>query len=134
MASNTKHWANHSCGKVFCLVEAPDTETAMQVHREAHGHVAEKIIEVDPPELIDAFLGSGEVSEAGAALLPGTAGERDSACRTVIFADIVGWTSFTQELGDDKAMELVHLHDTIVRQALGAENGREVKHTGDGIM
>jgi class 3 adenylate cyclase len=40
----------------------------------------------------------------------------------------------TTQLGDDRAMELLHEHDTIVRAALGACNGREVKHTGDGIM
>jgi len=33
-------------GKIFCLVEAPDAETAAQVHREAHGLVADEIYEV----------------------------------------------------------------------------------------
>jgi class 3 adenylate cyclase len=31
-------------------------------------------------------------------------------------------------------MELLKVHDTIVREALAANAGREVKHTGDGIM
>jgi len=31
---------------VFCLVEAPDAETAARVHREAHGLVADRIFEV----------------------------------------------------------------------------------------
>ena len=31
-------------------------------------------------------------------------------------------------------MELIHLHDRIVRTALAELKGREVKHTGDGIM
>jgi class 3 adenylate cyclase len=31
-------------------------------------------------------------------------------------------------------MALLEVHDTIVRDALGASGGREVKHTGDGIM
>jgi hypothetical protein len=33
-------------GKIFCLVEAPDAETASRVHREAHGLVADEIYEV----------------------------------------------------------------------------------------
>ena len=33
-------------GKIFCLVEAPDAETAHRVHREAHGLVADEIHEV----------------------------------------------------------------------------------------
>ncbi len=40
----------------------------------------------------------------------------------------------TQQLGDEAAMDVVHLHDTIVRKALADLDGREVKHTGDGIM
>lgn len=30
----------------FCLVEAPNAEAARQVHQEAHGLVADEIIEV----------------------------------------------------------------------------------------
>lgn len=33
-------------GKVFCLVEAPNKEAAIAVHREAHGLVADEITEV----------------------------------------------------------------------------------------
>src|SRR5687767_7455125 len=65
-----KYWFNESCGKVFCLVRAPSAEAATSVHREAHGQVADKIIEVDP-ELAEGFLGGGEVNPAGAVLLPG---------------------------------------------------------------
>ena len=40
-----KYWVNKGRGKVFCLVDAPNAEAANQVHKEAHGLVAEKIIE-----------------------------------------------------------------------------------------
>jgi len=40
----------------------------------------------------------------------------------------------TQRLGDDRAQEMLHVHNTIVRRALDLNGGREVKHTGDGIM
>ena len=40
------YWVDDTEGKVFCLVEAPDAETAIRVHREAHGLVADKIYEV----------------------------------------------------------------------------------------
>jgi class 3 adenylate cyclase len=51
-----------------------------------------------------------------------------------LFTDIVNSTTFTQSLGDDAALALFGVHDTIVRDALSALGGREVKHTGDGIM
>jgi hypothetical protein len=42
-----KYWVNDQAGKVFCLVDAPDAETANRVHREAHGLVADHIYEVE---------------------------------------------------------------------------------------
>jgi hypothetical protein len=41
-----KYWFNEKDGTVFCLCEAPDKESAEKVHREAHGLVADEIIEV----------------------------------------------------------------------------------------
>lgn len=41
-----KYWVDDKNGKVFCLVEAPDAETAARVHREAHGLVADRIFNV----------------------------------------------------------------------------------------
>ena len=52
----------------------------------------------------------------------------------VLFTDIVGSTKMTQTLGDAGAQQVVHLHNTIVRNALREYSGAEVKHTGDGIM
>ncbi len=128
-----KYYMNHDCGKVFCLVDAPSAEAAEQVHREAHGFMADKIIEVQP-DLVDAFLGGGDVVEGAVMLRTKDEEKIDPAVRTVMFTDIVDSTAHTQRLGDEKAMEMLHLHDSIVRAALAAHNGREVKHTGDGIM
>ena len=41
-----KYWFNEEKGEVFCLVEAPSAEAADAVHREAHGLVADEIVEV----------------------------------------------------------------------------------------
>jgi len=40
------YWVDDNGGKVFCLVEAPNKEAAIAVHREAHGLVADAIVEV----------------------------------------------------------------------------------------
>ncbi|HQR11163.1 MAG TPA: DUF4242 domain-containing protein [Casimicrobiaceae bacterium] len=129
-----KYWFNESCGKIFCLCTAPNAEAAAQVHREAHGMVAQKMIEVSP-EIADGFLGGCEVNIAGAAIVSGgTANDRDPGIRTILFTDFVGSTALTQRIGDDAAMAFLEVHDRIVRDALRATGGREVKHTGDGIM
>jgi Nickel responsive protein SCO4226-like len=41
-----RYWVDESKGKIFCLVDAPDADTAATVHREAHGLVADEIYEV----------------------------------------------------------------------------------------
>src|SRR5437660_9837186 len=55
-----KYWVNEKEGKIFCLCHAPSAEAASQVHLEAHGNVAEKIIQVEP-EVADLFLGGRQV-------------------------------------------------------------------------
>lgn len=41
-----KYWYDEGTGKVFCLVQAPNKEAAVAVHREAHGLLADDITEV----------------------------------------------------------------------------------------
>ncbi len=53
---------------------------------------------------------------------------------TVLFTDIAGSTAMTQNLGDAVAQQVVRAHNRIVREALTQYNGKEIKHTGDGIM
>jgi class 3 adenylate cyclase len=127
-----KYWFNEDRGKIFCLFDAPNADAAAAVHREAHGMMAEKIIEVDP-ELADGLLGPGEVNNSGAVLIPG-ADDHDTGIRSILFTDIVGSTEMTSRFGDDAAMAMLGVHDHIVRTAVGGNKGREVKHTGDGIM
>lgn len=41
-----RYWFDEGSGTVFCLVAAPDADTATAVHREAHGLVADAVIPV----------------------------------------------------------------------------------------
>ena len=42
-----QYWVDEEAGKVFCLVDAPDRDTAVLVHREAHGLEAQTLYEVE---------------------------------------------------------------------------------------
>lgn len=44
--SYLRYWYDEATGKVFCLVEAPSPQSAEDVHREAHGLLADVIVEV----------------------------------------------------------------------------------------
>jgi hypothetical protein len=42
-----RYWVDKQGGRVFCLVEAPSAKAAADVHREAHGLVADHIYQVE---------------------------------------------------------------------------------------
>ena len=123
------YWFDHERCSAFCLVDAPDAAAAERVHREAHGAVANAIIPVDLAA-VEAFL--GRIGDPRAA--PTATPAMDRGLRSIMFTDLVGSTEMTARLGDAAALDLVRVHDSLVRRGLDAHGGREIKHTGDGIM
>ncbi|MCH7578395.1 MAG: adenylate/guanylate cyclase domain-containing protein [Chloroflexi bacterium] len=77
---------------------------------------------------IDEFLGEGEEVASGAE--PTTVG----TVHTILFTDVEGSTALTQRLGDAKARDVLRQHERMVREALKAHGGSEVKTMGDGFM
>lgn len=134
-ANYMTYWHDEARGHVFCLCDAPSKEIAVQVHRESHGLVPHEIIEVDRTT-VEAFLGSIEEPTSSLSITPvlTTEPQSENPFRTILFTDLAGSTAFTRELGDAKAMVLLRTHNAIVREAVRAHGGREVKHTGDGFM
>ena len=130
MGSSPHLLADEQRGTTFCLVDAPDKHTVQCVHRDAHGFVADEVVEV-ALSAVEAFLGRIQDPEPPAGRSDATI---DSGHRAIMFTDIVGSTEMTARLGDRLATELVRAHDSIVRRRLSQSGGREVKHTGDGIM
>jgi class 3 adenylate cyclase len=124
------YWFDEARGTGFCLIDAPDVDTAMRVHDEAHGDIAKDVIEVDL-SAVEAFLGRVSDPKPGG---PEAKVTIDTALRAIMFTDIVDSTGMTVRLGDARAVEMVRAHDAMVRRALKDKRGREVKHTGDGIM
>jgi class 3 adenylate cyclase len=120
------YWFDYDRKAAFCLVEAPDAETAQAVHRDSHGLVANEIIPVDPAA-VARFLGRIDDPVESRR-------DAESAFRIILFTDLEGSTDLVQRLGDDGAMRLLRIHDSIIREALARNAGLEVKHTGDGIM
>ena len=44
--SYLRYWFDEATGKVYCLAEAPTPEACAAVHAEAHGLLADEIVEV----------------------------------------------------------------------------------------
>src|SRR5437016_13389257 len=65
-----KYWVNEKEGKIFCLCHAPNAEAANQVHQEAHGLLAGRIIKVER-DVAALFFGGTEINAPRAAVLLG---------------------------------------------------------------
>jgi class 3 adenylate cyclase len=121
------YWFDPADGTVFCLAEGPSKEAVDQVHREAHGAMASSIIELDAEAPLNTMLGTWPAHPVGTAYA-------EPALRAIVFTDMCGSVAQTQALGDEGHLKLLRQHNDIVRAELAAHGGREVKHTGDGIM
>ncbi|HEX8024691.1 MAG TPA: nickel-binding protein [Candidatus Limnocylindrales bacterium] len=132
LAASPKHgveflsyWFDGANNAAFCLAKAPSPQEMQAVHAETHGLVSNEIISVAEDNLL-RFLGRIEN--------PTDATQATSAFRTVLFTDLEGSTSLLNQLGQSAYLLLLTEHDLIIRRALVNAHGREVKHTGDGIM
>ena len=121
------YWFDPSDGSVFCLAEGPSKNAIEAVHAEAHGQLASTILEIDPNTPLNSLMG------ALPAHAPGTP-YKAPAVRAILFTDLHGSVEQTSRLGDHGHLEVLRAHDRIVRERLQPHGGREVKHTGDGIM
>jgi class 3 adenylate cyclase len=121
------YWFDPDRQSVFCLAEGPSMDAVVNVHRDSHGLLADAVVEVDPNVPLNALFGSLPAYPPGK---PYTA----PAMRAIVFTDVCGSVAQTQELGDAGHFALLRDHNEIVRTELARHDGREVKHTGDGIM
>jgi class 3 adenylate cyclase len=121
------YWFDPDRGTVFCLAEGPSEQAVVAVHEEAHGQQPSVVIELDPTAPLNTMLGPLPTHPVGTAY-------SEPAMRAIVFTDICGSVAQTIELGDEGHMLVLRAHDDIVRRALDQHAGREVKHTGDGIM
>ncbi|MCH7579981.1 MAG: adenylate/guanylate cyclase domain-containing protein [Chloroflexi bacterium] len=78
---------------------------------------------------IDEFLNAEVPSQRAVA-----SAQPSSDVLTILFTDMEGSTTLADRLGDAVAQEVRRAHNDIVRSALAANGGNEIKHTGDGIM
>jgi class 3 adenylate cyclase len=119
------YWFDADHGEAFCLANAPTAESLTAVHRATHGLIPNEIISVSEDNVLRLL---GRISATT------SAGEAGNPFRTIVFTDLRGSTAILEAVGEAAFLALLAEHDLIIRRALVAAHGREVKHTGDGIM
>jgi class 3 adenylate cyclase len=120
------YWFDYDRQTAFCLANAPSAEAVRSLHGASHGAIPNQVIEVDR-RVVEGFMGGIVAHELGEPYV-------ETAFRTILFTDLEGSTSLTQQLGDARAMALLRTHDEIIRDSVARHGGSEVKHTGDGLM
>jgi AraC-like DNA-binding protein len=127
------YWVDENRGAAFCLIEAPDKKSVEEMHRNSHGLIPNKIIEVKN-EVVESFLGRINDPEDAEILDNGLKVFSDSAFRVILVTDIIDPVLLRHTLGASKATELVNHINSVIREKLTGHGGREVDSAGTGFI
>lgn len=127
------YWIDELRGYVFCLIDAPDKESVVELHSRAHGLVPNKIIEVDA-SLVQAFLGritdpeNAYVTESGLVILD------DTSYRVIMHLRLPDSAMLQQVMGREVAGHLLRELTADIKQQVVKSNGRVVSHSADEVI
>ena len=127
------YWIDEERENIFCLIEAPSKEAVEEMHKNAHGLIPSKIIEVNS-RLVESFLGriydptDIETSDDGLKVFS------DPSFRILLVTKTNDPVLLQYKFGIDKANELLNTQNNIIRKNLAIYGGREVEHGGPGFI
>lgn len=127
------YWVDESRETVFCLIEAPTKEAVEEMHRQAHGLLPNKIIEVSS-NVVESFLGRIYDPEEAEVNASGLKVFADPSFRVLLVTKTTDPVILKHQLGQERASELLRQHHTIIRKNIIDSGGREVENAGSGFI
>ncbi len=127
------YWIDEGRESIFCLIEAPTKEAVEEMHRNAHGLVPNKVIEVSN-NVVESFLGRIYDPEDTETTDDGLKVFSDPSFRILVVTKTTDPVLLKYNLGEEKATELLTEHNNIIRKNLPLCGGREVEHAGSGFI
>ena len=124
------YWIDLTREVVFCLIEAPDKSDVEAMHRQSHGLIPHRIIEVQN-EVVQSFLGRIQDPEDVKISEDGLKVFTDTAFRILLVADRMDPVLLSHSVGQEKAHDLLNRLNDIIRKELMIHEGREVEHRGN---
>jgi AraC-like DNA-binding protein len=124
------YWVDVDRGVAFCLIEAPDKSIVEEMHRQSHGLVPNKVIEVKN-ELVESFLGrindpeDAKVTDTGLKVFSGT------ASRILMITQITDPILLKYKLGAVQACELMDSLKNSIKKAISVSGGRVAEDAGN---
>jgi len=127
------YWIDEPRGVVFCLIEATDRSSVEEMHRNSHGLVPNRIIDVNN-DVVETFL--GRIHDPDGALITdkGFKVFSDSAFRILLITDMLDPVLLRHAMGAENAEALLNRQNENIRKALSAHGGREVEHAGSSFI
>jgi len=127
------YWIDELRGYVFCLIDAPDKESVIELHTRAHGLVPNKIIEVEPG-LVHAFLGRITDPENTAVTDTGLKILDDTSYRIIMHIRLEDYTLLLNRTDADKATDLYKSFKANAKKEILKNNGREVSNESNELV
>jgi AraC-like DNA-binding protein len=128
------YWFDENSGIAFCLIDAPEKNAVIDLHKAAHGVVPNQIIEVQG-NLVQAFLGRITDPEK-----PGNSAEpelniiNETAIRTIIYVEFKPDSIMKYKTGKEKASGIVNDYYEQIHQTMKQQGCRKIKDTDDGFI
>jgi AraC-like DNA-binding protein len=127
------YWVDEKRENVFCLIEAPEKNVVEEMHRQAHGLIPHKIIEVSTL-LVESFLGRTEDPADAQITQDGLKVFHEPSMRFLLITKITDPVLLKYKRGNEKAGELLSMHDHIIRENLAAYAGREAAYNRNNFV
>lgn len=122
------YWFDEKSGIAFCLIEAPQKESVINMHNNAHGLIPNQIIEVEQ-NLVKLFLGritdpipSGKLNSAQNII-------NEPGFRTILNVELKNFPLLISKNGDGKTSGLLSYFKEIINEALNQYEGRKITNT-----
>jgi len=127
------YWIDEQRETIFCLIDAPNKEAVEEMHGKAHGLIPNKIIEVSDA-LVESFLGRIYDPADAQTSVDGLKIFSDPSFRILLLTKVTDPILLRHRLGGERADEVLHLHNHIVKRNRTLCGGREVEHEGNGFI
>jgi AraC-like DNA-binding protein len=127
------YWFEENSGIAFCLIEAPDENAVIEMHKNSHGLVPNQIIEVDG-NIVKLFLGRISDPETTKGLKEFENFINETGYRTIVKIKLRYKLFLKLMYGEDKAMETIGYLNNLIQESIKRYDGREVENADEGFM
>lgn len=123
------YWCDEKRQTAFCLIEAPNEQSIIELHEEAHGDIPQRIIEVNDT-IVESFLGRIEdpVKSQNTKLNI----INDSAFRTLMVVNIKKQVLRTENI--ETLQAAIRGYNKSIINIVNSENGRVVKQEANSFL